>query len=56
MPLTRAEWLDMWKDIKKIEESYEVLRMRIDISVPDEIHEAVRAIKDRIQQVIGQME
>ena len=56
MSLSRAEWLDTWKDIKRIEESYEVLRIEFDVTVPDEIHEAVKAIKDRIQQVIGQLE
>jgi hypothetical protein len=55
MSLTRKEWEQMWESVKCIErnacslESTNFIRMQ-------RIMNEVRFIKDKIQQVIGQME
>ncbi len=52
MSLTRAEWEEMWKSIKKVENFVQASPMYRNQSTLRE----VKKIKDQIQQVIGQME
>lgn len=52
MSLTRDEWTKMWVSIKKIE-----LEVREEKAfLYDFLEKDIKLIKDKIQQVIGQME
>lgn len=56
MSLTRAEWAQMWDDIKRIERAYEDGYPVPHSGVRREVREAVKRIKAQIEQVVGQME
>lgn len=58
MSLTRTEWIEMWENIKTIEKELEDIVWCDSLSCNkyNETKPNVKFIKDKIQQVIGQME
>lgn len=56
MSLTRNEWIEIWNRLKVIErEAHKVWRKKY-YRPANNINWEVQRIKDKIQQVIGQME
>ena len=53
MSLTREQWIEMWNDIKKIEEQIERTCNCCGCNFYGD--DAIKAIKDKIELVIGQM-
>jgi hypothetical protein len=56
MSLTRAEWLKMWDNIKKLEKRLEGELCLMGCSSCDDMRNVIEDTKKKIQQVIGQME
>jgi hypothetical protein len=53
MSLTRAEWQQMWMDVKTLESYF---KTRKNSGIKAICLKRIDDIKDKIQQVIGQME
>ncbi len=56
MSLTRAEWLEMWKSIKYLEEAYDQQSPLVHSGYRRGARTAIKDIKKKIQQVVGQLE
>jgi hypothetical protein len=56
MSLTRDEWAMMWESIKTIERLTLESEMRISHNNWLKMEKSIKEIKEKIQQVIGQME
>jgi len=56
MSLTRDEWCELWESVKRIEYTNAKVWKAKHYKWANDINWEVNKIKDKIQQVIGQME
>lgn len=56
MSLTRAEWLEIWDRLKKIERVTGKVWKAKHYKWANDINWEVQRLKDKVQEVIGQME
>lgn len=56
MSLTRAEWIEVWDRLKKIERINGKIWRAKHYKWSNAINYEVQMIKDKVQQIIGQME